>query len=251
MKVAVITGASAGLGKELLRLLPEMFPDIEEYWLIARRREKLEEASAGIPRQCRIFPLDLTHDESYEKFACELEKFSPDIGLLINNSGCGNLGNVGDGDLKTQTQMVDLNLKGLTAVTHLCIPYMARGSRILNISSIASFCPNPRMTVYSSTKAYVTAFTFGIAEELKPKGITATAVCPGPMDTEFITLGGIKGNSKTFDILPYCDPKKVARGALKAAKRGQTIYTPKLFYKFYRCAAKILPVSVVMKMSKT
>lgn len=251
MKVAVITGASAGLGKELLRLLPEMFPDIEEYWLIARRREKLEEASAGIPRQCRIFPLDLTHDESYEKFACELEKFSPDIGLLINNSGCGNLGNVGDGDLKTQTQMVDLNLKGLTAVTHLCIPYMARGSRILNISSIASFCPNPRMTVYSSTKAYVTAFTFGIAEELKPKGITATAVCPGPMDTEFIKIGGIKGHSKTFDILPYCDPAKVAKESLRACRRGVTVYTPKAFYKLYRVIAKVLPTKLMIKFAKT
>ena len=251
MKVAVITGASAGLGKELLRLLPEMFPDIEEYWLIARRREKLEEASAGIPRQCRIFPLDLTLDESYEKFACELEKLSPDIRLLINNSGCGNLGNVGDGELRIQTQMVDLNLKGLTAITHLCIPYMSQGSRILNISSIASFCPNPRMTVYSSTKAYVTAFTFGIAEELKPKGITATAVCPGPMDTEFIKIGGIKGHSKTFDILPYCDPAKVAKESLRPCRRGVTVYTPKAFYKLYRVIAKVLPTKLMIKFAKT
>lgn len=251
MKVAVITGASAGLGREFLRLLPELYPDIEEYWLIARRREKLLEAAEGLPRQCRIFPLDLTLDESYEKFSRELEKLDPEIWLLINNSGCGNLGNVGEGELKIQTQMIDLNLKGLTAVTHLCIPYMPKGSRILNVSSIASFCPNPRMTVYSATKSFVTAFTFGIAEELKDKGITATAVCPGPMDTEFIKIGGIKGNSKTFDILPYCDPAKVAREALVAAGLGVTVYTPKAFYKFYRVLAKVLPTKLMIKFAKT
>ena len=251
MKVAVITGASAGLGKEFLKLLPEMYPEIEEYWLVARRREKLEEASAGIPRQCRIFPLDLTLDESYDKFSAELQVLQPEISLLINNSGCGNLGNVGDGEWKVQTQMIDLNLKGLTAVTHTLLPYMNAGAAIVNVSSIASFCPNARMTVYSAGKAYVTAFTYGIGEELRERGITATAVCPGPMDTEFITLGGIKGNSKTFDLLPYCDPQKVARGALKAARKGKSNYTPRLFYKFYRGVAKLLPVEVVMKMSRT
>ena len=107
------------------------------------------------------------------------------------------------------------------------------------------------MTVYSSSKAYVSAFTVGISEELKPKGITATAVCPGPMETEFIHLGGIKGNSKTFEILPYCDQVKVAGGALRAARAGRTIYTPKLFYKTYRVLAKVLPVKLMVKFAGT
>lgn len=251
MKTAIITGASAGLGIEFLRALPELYPDIEEYWLIARRREKLAEAAYGIPRQCKIFPLDLTLDESYDKLADELEKQKPEVWMLINNSGCGFLGNVGEGELKKQTQMVDLNLKGLTAMTHTVIPYMPRGSRIVNVSSIASFCPNARMTTYSASKAYVTAFTLGIGEELKKKGITATAVCPGPMDTDFISIGEIKGNSKTFDVLPYCDPKKVARGALTAAGFGRSVYTPTAFYKFYRFLAKVTPVKLMMKFSKT
>lgn len=251
MTVAVITGASAGLGREFLASLPEFYPEIDEYWLIARRREKLEEAARTVRVQCRIFPLDLTKDESYKKLAAYTEKYNPDVRLLINNSGCGYLGNVGDGALETQTTMIDLNLKGLTAVTHIMLPYMSAGSAILNVSSIASFCPNARMTVYSAGKAYVSAFTYGIGEELRERGITATAVCPGPMDTDFITIGGIRGNSKTFDILPYCNPKKVARGALKAVKKGKSNYTPRLFYKFYRGVAKLLPVEVVMKMSKT
>lgn len=251
MKAAIITGASAGLGREFLRQTPALYPDIEEYWLIARRKDKLLEAAAEIPVQCRILPLDLTKDESYEKLAAELEKVKPEVWMLINNSGCGFLGNVGEGELANQTAMIDLNLKGLTAVTHTVIPYMPKGSRIINVSSIASFCPNTRMTVYSASKAYVTAFNFGIAEELKPKGITATAVCSGPMDTDFIYTGAIKGNSKTFDTLPYCDPVKVARGALIAAGLGKTVYTPKAFYKLYRVLAKVMPTKIMMQFAKT
>ena len=136
MKTAIITGASAGLGREFLRQMPSLYPDIEEYWLIARNKDRLLDAAKDIPRQCRILPLDLTKDESYAKLAAELEKLSPEVWMLINNSGCGFLGNIGDGELENQTRMVDLNLKGLTAVTHTVLPYMPKGSRIINISSI-------------------------------------------------------------------------------------------------------------------
>jgi len=251
MKIAVITGASAGLGREFLRCLPKYYPNIEEVWIIARRADKLEEAAKECSIPCRIIPLDLTTDESYDKLAIQAAELKPEVLMLINNSGCGYLGNVGEDELYRQTRMVDLNIKGLTAVTHLLIPYMPRGAKIINVSSIASFCPNARMTVYSSTKAYVTSFTLGLGEELKERGITATAVCAGPMDTSFIELGGIKGNSKTFDILPYCDPAKVADGALVAAKHGRSVYTPTAFYKLYRVLAKILPVKLMMKFART
>ncbi len=251
MKTAIITGASAGLGLEFLKALPTYYPDIEEYWLIARRREKLEEAARLIDKPCRVIPLDLTEDESYNQLKTALEEAKPKVVMLINNSGCGYLGNIGEGGLENQTRMVDLNLKGLTAVTHITVPYMPAGARIINVSSIASFCPNPRMTTYSASKAYVTAFSFGIGEELKDKKITCTAVCPGPMDTDFIYLGGIKGKSKTFDTLPYCDPKKVARGALIAAGHRKSVYTPTGFYKLYRVLAKVTPAKLMMKLSKT
>ena len=107
------------------------------------------------------------------------------------------------------------------------------------------------MTVYSATKAYVSHYTVGLSEELKSKGITVTAVCPGPMATEFIALGNIEGNSRMFEMLPYCDQVRVAGGALRAAKAGQTIYTPKLFYKFYRLLAKVTPVKLMVKFTKT
>ncbi|MBR4961719.1 MAG: SDR family NAD(P)-dependent oxidoreductase [Clostridia bacterium] len=251
MKIAIITGASAGLGKEFLAAAPKYFPDIDEYWLIARRQDRLEEAAKLVNKQCRIFPMDLTQTDSYRRLETELKKLTPHVALLVNNSGCGYLGNVGEGELDNQLRMIDLNLRGLTAVTHVTLPFMDTGSRIINVSSIASFCPNPRMTVYSAGKAYVSAFSYGISEECAARGITVTAVCPGPMDTEFIYLGEIKGNSKTFETLPYCDPVKVVHGACKAALAGKRNYTPKAFYKFYRILAKLLPVGITMKMAKT
>ncbi len=251
MKIAIITGASAGLGTEFVRRVHEHYPDVEELWLIARREDKLRDAAELTPLPCRIIPLDLTLDTSYATLSGMLESEHASVRLLVNNSGCGYLGNVGEGDLARHTRTVDLNVRALTALTHVTIPHMERGSAIINISSIASFCPNPRMTTYSSTKAYVTAFTFGIAEELRPLGITATAVCSGPMDTEFIYIGGIRGRSKMFETLPYCDPAKVAEGALRAAKRGRTVHTPRAFYKLYRVIAKLLPTKLMIKFAKT
>jgi len=252
MKTAIITGASSGLGREFVRQLADVFPEIESYWLIARRTDRLQELAEALPdKQVECLSMDLCDTMSFVALQEKLTADRPEVSLLINNAGCGYLGNIGETETAAQTRMIDLNLRALTAVTNMTVPFMGPGSCILNVSSIASFCPNPRMTVYSSTKAFVTSFTIGLSEELKPKGITVTAVCPGPMETEFIHLGGIKGQSKTFDILPYCDQVKVAGGALRATRAGRTIYTPKLFYKFYRVLAKVTPVKLMVKFAKT
>ena len=252
MKIAIITGASAGLGREFVRQLEGAFPDVECVWLIARSRDKLEDTAKLLKKiPAKVVPLDLCDEKSFAELSDLLAAEQPEVALLVNNAGCGYLGNVGETALDVQTRMVDLNVRALTAVTHITIPYMGRGGRIINLSSIASFCPNPRMTVYSSTKAYVSSFNRGLSVELAPKGIKTTAVCPGPMATEFLDVGGITGNSKTFDTLPYCDPVKVVRGAYKASRAGRTVHTPKGFYKLYRVIAKILPQPLMIKFTKT
>ena len=252
MKTAIITGASAGMGQEFARHALTIFPDIECFWLIARREGRLEELAAKLAgKKVVCMALDLCDGQSFDVLAEKLRDDKPEIELLINNAGCGYLGNVGETPTDWQTRMTKLNVTALTAVTSLCVPYLARGGHIVNVSSIASFCPNPRMTVYSSTKAYVSAFSRGIREELRSKGVTVTAVCPGPMDTEFIHLGEIKGRSKTFDILPYCDPSSVAEGTLLAARAGRAFYTPKAFYKFYRFLAKVTPQALMVKFAWT
>lgn len=253
MKTAIITGASSGLGVEFVRLLTAAFPEIESLWLIARRRDRLEELAVqyGEGLEVRVLPLDLCSESAFTVLRFELESQKPDVRLLVNNAGCGYLGSMGEVDTDTQTRMTKLNVTALTAVTNSVLPYMDRGARIINVSSIASFCPNARMTVYSSTKAYVSSFTRGLSEELRHRGVRITAVCPGPMATEFLDIGGITGHSKMFDTLPYCDPEKVAAGAYAASIAGQTFYTPKLFYKFYRVLAKIIPHSLMVKLAKT
>ncbi len=252
MKTAIITGASSGLGWELARQLEDVFPDIECYWLIARRADRLESLAISLPGRSTVcLPLDLCDSMSFVSLKDRLAAEKPEISLLVNSAGCGYLGRVGEMDTATQTRMVDLNVRALTAVTNIVIPYMPEGGRILNVSSIASFCPNPRMTVYSSTKAYVSSFTVGLNEELRRRKISVTAVCPGPMSTEFLPLAGVTGHSSTFEFLPYCDQVRVAGGALRAAKAGRTIYTPRLIYKAYRLLAKVTPSKLLVRFVKT
>jgi len=252
MKTAIITGASSGLGWELARQMEDVFPEIECYWLIARRADRLESLAISLPGRSTVcLPMDLCDPMSFVSLRDRLAAEKPEISLLVNCAGCGYLGRVGEMDTATQTRMVDLNVRALTAVTNIVVPFMAEGGRILNVSSIASFCPNPRMTVYSSTKAYVSSFTVGLNEELRRRKISVTAVCPGPMPTEFLPLAGVTGHSSTFEFLPYCDQIRVAGGALRAAKAGRTIYTPKLIYKAYRLLAKLTPSKLLVRFVKT
>ena len=202
MKTAIITGASSGLGREFARQLTDIFPEIECCWLIARREDRLEEIAremVGVETVC--LPLDLCDSMSFTTLQEKLAAEKPEVAILINNAGCGYLGRMGETETAVQTRMVDLNVRAMTAMTNLVIPYMPAGGRILNTSSIASFCPTPRMTVYGASKAYVSSFTVGLSEELKRRDITVTAVCPGPMKTEFLDVGSITGRSPAFEYV--------------------------------------------------
>jgi len=251
MKTAILTGASAGFGVELLRAAIKLCPDIDTYWLIARREDRLKALQAQFPEKTlRPIPLDLTDPAALIRLKKILDEEKPEITLLMNNAGAGKLCDFSQSTPESQLMQVDLNCRALTAVTHHCLPYMQRGSLILNVSSIASFAPTPRMTVYCATKSYVQAFSRALREELKPQKINELAVCPGPMDTEFLGVAGISGNSKTFDTLPHQDPTKMARKALRAGLRGRSAYTMGLFYKFYRFAAHLLPKCILMKFTR-
>ena len=252
MKTAIITGAGAGLGLEYVRQMEEAFPEIESVWLIARSEDKLNAAAKLLKKaRAKVIPMDLCDRAALAVLEETLAAERPEVMLLVNNAGCGVLGNVGETDWREQAKVADLNVSALTALTALAVPYMKAGGRIINVSSIASFCPNPRMTVYSATKAYVSAFSRGLGEELKGKGVTVTAVCAGPMATDFLDAAGITGKSKTFELLPYCDPVKVVRGSYTAAKAGRAVHTPRAFYKLYRGIAKILPQCLMIKFTKT
>lgn len=250
MNIAIITGASSGIGVEFYKEMQK--EQLDEIWVIARRKDRLDELCEQYGKiKSRVIPMDITVPENMVLLDTLLKESGASIKFLFNNAGFGTVGNLDESDYATQGAMVSLNVKALTEITTISLRYMDKGSHIINTCSIASFVPNARMTVYSSTKAYVLSFTRALRYELRKRKITVTAICPGPMDTEFLAVAGIeKGVSKTFDTLPRCNVAKTARKGIKAAKKGRCVYTPKFFYKFYRVLSKMLPNSWLMGASK-
>ena len=252
MDIAIITGASAGLGQAFFHSVVRRYPKLDQIWLIARRADRLQQLAQDSPVPVECLPLDLTQDGSYQAISERLAAEQPRVRILINNAGLGQLDDMVDSDVATQVRMVDVNCRGLTAVTTAVLPYMPRDSFVIQVASIAAFAPNARMTVYSSTKAYVPSLARGLRMEMKSRGVNVLALCPGPMSTEFLEKADITaGKSKQFDTLPYSDPEAVADGAVVRAARGKAIYTPRAFYRFYHFVSKVLPTSLVMKMCRT
>lgn len=249
LKIAVITGASSGLGREYAFETAKSRDNIDEIWLIARREDKLKETAKDIKKPVRILPLDITDGGAQNRYKELLNEQKPEVALLINNAGFGRLGAFDSITAEASGGMVRLNCEALTVMTALTLPFMTAGSEIINTCSIAAFAPNTRMAVYCSTKAYVLSLSKTLRSELKDRKINVLAVCPGPMDTEFLPLAGIsRGSSRTFDTLPRVKPDVMARKSLAASAKKRGVYTNLLFYKFYRVIAKILPHSIVMKM---
>ncbi len=252
MRIAIITGASSGLGKEYALAVSRLRNDIDEIWLIARRKEKLEDVASNLSKKFRILPLDITDNYAIEEYKNLLNTQNAEVALLINNAGFGKLGYFYEISTEDNAGMIRLNCEALTVMTSATLPFMREDGEIINTCSIASFAPNSRMAVYSSTKAFVMSFSRALRDELKHKKINVLAVCPGPMETEFLSLAGInKGDSKTFDMLPRDNAQRVAEHSLLASKKKKAVFCDHFFYKFYRVVSKILPTSLIMKMAKT
>ncbi len=250
MNIAIITGASSGFGVELYKEIQK--EPLDEVWVIARRETNLIDVCKKHEKiGYRVIALDITLDESIEKLASLLEEEKPCIKYLFNNAGFGVFGEFEGCDTQKLGNMIDLNVKALTQVTSIALGYMEKGSCIINTSSIASFVPNANLASYSASKSYVMSFSRALRQELKNRKINVTAICPGPMETEFFSVAGIeKGSSFMIDKLPHCDPQKTARGGIKASKKGKAVYTPKLFYKLCRLLAKVVPHSILIKFAK-
>ena len=183
-KIAVITGASSGMGRRFAETV-DSFGRFDEVWVIARHEKALEELRDQVPYPIRPLALDLTDRRSFQTYADALAEEPVEVGLLVNASGFGKFRAVVDTPLEVNLNMVDLNCQAVMALCQLTAPYMPRGGQIINIASVAAFQPIPQLNVYAATKAFVLSYSRAMNRELKAQGIRVMAMNPGWVKTEF------------------------------------------------------------------
>ena len=251
MSIAIITGASSGLGKEFAqqlnrKLQQKQMKGIRELWLIARRHDRMEELVSKLQIKCRIIAIDVTDESSMNEFQEILKIANPNIKLLVNCAGFGLLGKFRHLELADQLAMVDVNCKALTKMTYLCIPYMKRNSRIIQLASSAAFLPQPNFAIYAATKSYVLSFSYALGEELRKDGIIVTAVCPGPIRTEFFSIAEKFGSNLAVKKLTMVEASGVVRAALKASGRKKSISVYSPLIKLFHLITKIFPTKFIL-----
>lgn len=248
MRIAIVTGASSGMGKEAAIQIADRFSGIDEIWMIARRKERLEELEGHAPAHLRSFGLDLTRQEDLQTLESALNEEKPDVKFLINSAGFGQIGYVGDLDIELETGMVRLNCEALCAVTHIVLPYLSKNSRIIQFSSSAAFLPQPKFAVYAATKSFVLSYSRALGAELKPRGIYVTAVCPGPVKTEFFDIAETTGQVPLYKKLVMANPRKVVRLALRDSMMGKSVSVYGFLMKAFYLMSKILPHDFILNM---
>lgn len=253
MKIAIITGASSGMGREFVKQIGQFYPELDEIWVIARRRERLEELKKEVSMKIKIFEGDLLTPEIYDRLTESLRQENSeekvDIHMLVNAAGFGKVGKVSEIDCNFQLEMIHLNCIALTHMTKLCIPYMTKGSCIVNIASAAAFCPQPSFSVYAASKSFVLSFSRSLRVELEEKGIVVTAVCPGPVDTEFFDVAGKKEKNGAKDSV-MAETAKVVKQALADVKDRKEVSVYGMPMKFCRFATKLIPQKIILKVMK-
>ena len=184
MNIAIVTGASSGMGREFVLQLSN-YVQVDEIWVIARREAALESLKDEVSVKIRPIALDLCQESSFDTIAQLLEAEKPNIKLLVNAAGFGKFGTYHNISLEDDRKMIALNCTALVLMTRLCIPYMAPGSHILELDSLSAFQPVPYITTYGATKAFVLSYSRAMNRELKSKGIRCMAMNPGWVKTEF------------------------------------------------------------------
>lgn len=242
-KIAIVTGATGGLGREFIELMRK--ESIDEIWAIARNEDKLDTLKKEIGNQIVTISKDLAKREDIESIQTLLRAEKPEVVYLINNAGMGKMGHYNEFSMEEMEQMLDINCRAVITLSYLCIPYMKAGSRILNISSQASFQPNPYLNLYAATKAFVTSYSRALHRELKESGITVTAVCPGWVDTDLLKK---EWNGRRIKFPGIVEALPVAKKALKDAKRGKDMSVYGVYVKYMQVFSKLMPHRLIMNL---
>ncbi|MCR4621685.1 MAG: SDR family NAD(P)-dependent oxidoreductase [Clostridiales bacterium] len=239
-KIAIITGASSGMGKRFVETLDE-YGSFDEVWAVARRREALENLSCPYP--VKPVALDLSKPEATDEFARLLESEKPRVGLLINAAGYGKFDAVMDVPLGDNLGMVDLNCRALIALTQLTVPYMEKGGLVINIASMAAFQPIPYIAVYGATKAFVLSYSRALRRELKDADVMA--VCPYWTKTAFFDRAVSENNVVKKYAVMY-KPEDIVAQAWKDAKKRKEVSVYGFTARGQRLLVKLLPHRLVM-----
>lgn len=244
MDIAVITGASSGMGREFVYALDKQ-RDFDEIWVIARRSERLYELKEKCRATIRPVVLDLENRESFDVYKALLEEHKPNIKVLVNAAGHGLFGTFNQMSMSRQLDIIDLNARALTAMCYLSLEYMENGSEIYNMGSMSSWQPVPYINVYGASKAYVLSFSRALGMELKERGIKVMAVCPGWIKTEFFDHAVHDDTISYYNRFYEAEP--VIKKALKDMAKGKTVSVLGFPERMQARLVKIMPVNFVMK----
>jgi uncharacterized protein len=247
-KATIVTGASEGIGAELARIFAG---NGHEVVLVARRRDRLETLAAEIQAKggkAHVVELDLCGEGAVDALEKILEQNGLTPEILVNNAGFGLIGPAATLEEAHQLEMVELNIKALSALTlRFMKPIMAAKGGILNVASIASFMPGPNFAVYYATKAYVRSFSEAIAQELAPLGVKVSCLCPGPVVTGFQARAGFDFTGAMSAMKPsLVSAEDVARQGYEGLFAGKRVVIPGLMNKFTVAFARLTPRAILM-----
>ena len=246
MTVAIVTGASSGMGREFVRQLSR-YVTVDEIWAIARRTDALEELKGECDLPVRPVSLDLLDPQSFDTLQTILDEEKPDIRLLVNAAGFGKFGAYHKVSLADESRMIDLNCKALVLMTRLCLPYMHRGSNILQLDSLSAFQPVPYITTYGATKAFVLSYSRAMNRELKASGIRMMSMNPGWVKTEFFSHAFQTNQSDVQYFDRLYEAKDVVSTGLRDLYKTKKDYSVHGFsVRMQVRLVKLLPHSMVM-----
>lgn len=249
-KIAIVTGASSGMGKEFALTIPDHIK-VDELWVIARKGENLESIKDEIKLPIKVFECDLSKDDSFKKIKAELEQENVKINikLLINAAGYGKFDKTTHISDEDNIGMIKLNCEGLTKMCLMCLPYMSRGSKIVNFGSVAAMQPVPYINIYAATKAYILSFSRALNSELEKDGIKVMTVCPFWTRTKFFDRA-VSQNKIVKKYVAMYESKDIIKRAWRDLDNGKDVSKYGFIARSQMALSKIMPHTFIMKFWK-
>ena len=249
---ALITGASSGIGAAIAESLARRGHSLT---LVARREDRLTELASRLHEEHGVragsIACDLADDGERDRLAVEVDRLGLEVEILVNNAGFGSSGDFVGADRERQVEMVKVNCETVVDLSGRYLPEMARRGRgaVINVASMAAFQPLPGQTTYAATKAFVLSFTEALHHEVRGAGVTVTAVCPGPVRTEFMDAAGLQRTDRTPGII-WQSAEQVAEEAVKAAESGKRAVVPGRMQQAGSLLGRYSPRSIVLPLSR-